>query len=332
MRMQRQFARTVGGIVVLIVTTVLGVMNAPWILAQSPPRGPTLNPAGQKLGFEVASIRPVALPCARTSATDAGRVERGCTSLDEMLRLDIGIPQTRLVAPDWIGEGQKFDISAKLPAGANLDQIPQMFQSLLEDRFGLTFHRESRERPIYALVMAKGGLKVQPAAPESAQPAWVAAAASSPVSSRGFVAGTRFHFFLVTGSDGLRMSIIQTPGTGFVWRSVREPEGIIHFEAPSTTFEGLADLAVMAMSLGPEDTVVRDMTGLKGRYQVNLDVSSADVNAELRAHPADPAALRDAQVRVVQDAFRKLGLQLEARKAPVEMVVIDHLEQTPTQN
>jgi uncharacterized protein (TIGR03435 family) len=245
---------------------------------------------------------------------------------------EIGIPAGRLVAPDWMEGGQKFDISAKLPDGANLDQTPQMFQSLLEDRFGLAFHRESREQPIYALVVAKGGLKVQPAAPESAQPTWVAAAANSPVTSRGFVAGTRLHSFSVLGSDGLRMGIIETPSMGFVWRSVRRPEGIIHFEAPSITFEGLADLAVLAMSLGPEDTVVRDMTGLKGRYQVNLDVSSADVNAEIAAHPGDPAVLRDAQLRVVQDGLNKLGLRLEPRKAPVELFVIDRLEKTPTEN
>jgi uncharacterized protein (TIGR03435 family) len=207
-----------------------------------------------------------------------------------------------------------------------------MFQSLLEDRFGLAFHRESRERPIYALVVAKAGLKVQPAAPESAQPAWVAAAANSPVSSRGFVAGTRLHIFSVTGSDGVRMSITETPSMGFVWRSVRSAEGIIHYEAPSITFEGLADLAIMTMNLGPGDTVVRDMTGLKGRFQVSLDVSSADLNAELRAHPADLDVLRDAQVMVVQDGLKKLGLQLEPRKAPVELFVIDRLEKMPTEN
>ena len=53
--------------------------------------------------------------------------------------------------------GQKFDIQAKLPDGASLDRLPEMFQSLLEDRFGLAFHREYREQQIYALEVAKGG-------------------------------------------------------------------------------------------------------------------------------------------------------------------------------
>src|SRR5579863_178931 len=241
----------------------------------SPPQGVAQSASAGKPKFEVASIRPAAQPpdgrrCGRTSTTDAGRVERGCTNLLELLRGDIGIPQTRLVAPDWVVQGdQKFDISAKLPDGATKDQIPEMFQSLLEDRFGLAFHRESRERPIQALVVAKGGLKVQPAAPESAQPAWVAAAAKVPAGSRSLVAATRNIFFSMQGSDGEQMSIIQSPSMGFVWRSVRKSAGIIRYDAPSITSEGLADLVVVAASLelGQE---VRDMSGLKGRYQVIL--------------------------------------------------------------
>jgi uncharacterized protein (TIGR03435 family) len=246
-----------------------------------------------------------------------------------MLRLDIGIPASRLVAPDWMQGGEKFDISAKLPDGATKDQIPQMFQSLLEDRFGLASHRESRERPIQALVVAKGGLKVQPAAPEQAQPAWVAAAAKSPSSAGPFVSGIRVRSFSVQGPDGGQMNIFQTPNMGFVWRSVGKSNGIARYEAPSITFEGLAELAIMAASLGDE---VRDMTGLQGRYQVNFEVSLADLAAEIRANPGDSNVRQEAQFRVVQDGLKKLGLQLELRKLPVELFVIDRLEKTPTGN
>ena len=141
MRMHRRFA-------VLAMTTLVTLMNPPRVLAQ-------------KIAFEVASVRPAAQPpggrrCTGTSTTDAGHVERRCISLVDLLHRVIGIPEYKLVAPDWISQSdQKFDISAKLPEGATQDQIPEMFQSLLEDRFGLAFHRESRERPILALVVAK---------------------------------------------------------------------------------------------------------------------------------------------------------------------------------
>ncbi len=81
------------------------------------------------------------------------------------------------------------------------------------------------------------------------------------------------------------------------------------------------------------------MTGLKGRYQANLDVSSdwgsAEITAQLGTFKNGQDLLnaqQDAQFRVVQDGLKKLGLQLEPRKAPVELFVIDHLEKTPTEN
>jgi uncharacterized protein (TIGR03435 family) len=332
MRIQPRFA-------VLAATTLVGIMNA-----QSPPQGPASTRAGKRLEFEVASIRPAAQPpggrpCTGTSTTDAGRVARGCVSLEGLLHRIIGIPEYKLVAPDWISQSDpKFDISAKLPDGATQDQIPDMFLSLLEDRFGLVFHREARERPILALVVAKGGLKVQPAAPESAQPAWVAAAAKVPAASRRFFAPTRNFNFSVQGSDGEQMSIIQSPSMGFVWRSVRESDKMIRYEAPSITSEGLADLVAVASANYRLDEEIRDMTGLKGRYQVIFDISSdwsAGIAAQLGTFKNGQDFLdaqQDAQFRGVQDGLKKLGLQLEPRKAPVEMFVIDHLEKTPTQN
>jgi uncharacterized protein (TIGR03435 family) len=119
---------------------------------------------------------------------------------------------------------------------------------------------------------------------------------------------------------------------GFVRRSNSGGlRGIIHYEAPSITFEGLANLAVIAGN-GLDPAVV-DMTGLKGRYQVNLDTSMADLIAFLTSPgPKDPAAIQDAQLNMVQDGLKKLGLQLVPRKAQVETIVIDHLERTPTEN
>ncbi len=177
-RVETKLAGAIGALV------VSGLVSAPQGFAQS---------AGSvKPKFEVASIRPAAQPpggrqCTGASTTDAGHVERRCVSLEGLLHRIIGIPEYKLVAPDWISQSDpKFDISAKLPDGATQDQIPAMFLSLLEDRFGLAFHRESREQPINALVVAKGGLKVRPAASESAQPAWVEAAAKVPAASRLF--------------------------------------------------------------------------------------------------------------------------------------------------
>jgi uncharacterized protein (TIGR03435 family) len=270
---------------------------------------------------------------------DAGRLDRGCVSLRELLFLDaFAIPASRLQGPDWM-DAQRFDISAKLPAGATAAQLPEMFRALLEERFGLAFHRESKAGSVTALVVAKGGLKVKPAAPESAQPAGVAAAAAvSGPSGNGHIGGIRFRSIvvpnsgIVPNSDGGPMSVWQSPSMGFVRRSTSGGlRGIIHYEAPSITLEGLANLAAIAGN-GLDPAVV-DMTGLKGRYQVNLDTSMADLIAFLTSPgPKEPAAIQDAQRNMVQDGLKKLGLQLVPRKAPIETIVIDHLERTPTEN
>jgi uncharacterized protein (TIGR03435 family) len=259
-------------------------------------------------------------------------VDRICVTLRDLLLLDVfAVPRGRLIVPDWTDD-QRFDISAKLPEGATRAQLPEMFQTLLEDRFRLAFHRESREGIVNALVVSKGGLKVKPAAPESEWPAWVAAAAAaSGPYGNGNIGGTRFRSITVPGLDGATV-VMQSPSLGFVRRSnTGGLGGIIHYEAPSITFEGLADLAVVAGN--GLDPAVADMTGLKGRYQVNLDLSMADLIAAIgAATPGDRAALQDAQLQVVQDGLKRLGLQLESRKAPVETIVVDHLEKQPTEN
>ena len=62
---------------------------------------------------------------------------------------------------------QRFDIMAKTPEGASADRLPEMLQTLLADRLKLTIHRETKEQPIYALVVGKNGIKLEPSAPDA---------------------------------------------------------------------------------------------------------------------------------------------------------------------
>ena len=55
----------------------------------------------------------------------------------------------------------RWDIVAKLPEGATQDQVPDMLLALLDDRFKLAYHRENKQRPVYALVVGKGGAKLK---------------------------------------------------------------------------------------------------------------------------------------------------------------------------
>jgi uncharacterized protein (TIGR03435 family) len=66
----------------------------------------------------------------------------------------------QISGPGWL-DSDRFDIQAKLPDGTTDDQLPAMLQSLLEDRFKLVFHRESRNMTACVLLPAKGGLKLK---------------------------------------------------------------------------------------------------------------------------------------------------------------------------
>lgn len=213
-----------------------------------------------------------------------------------------------------------------------------MLQALLADRFKLAIHRGTTQQAIYALVVAKGGLKVKEAAPKAGAP--VPAAAADPDAPPSTIAvfgdvETR----TTPNADGSGYTAtVSNPRMGTV-RETDGPNRFQRWEAASITFEGLADLLD---KVAPLASPVIDMTGLKGRYQLVLEVSLNDLS---RARPAmtsaggDPTPMENARMDLEEavlkgfnDGLRKLGLQLERRKGPLETLVVDHLEKTPTEN
>jgi uncharacterized protein (TIGR03435 family) len=232
----------------------------------------------------------------------------------------------------------KFDISAKLPQDASESQVPEMVQALLEDRFKLAIHRGPTEEAIYVLVVAKGGLKLKEAAPETVAP--LPTAAADPDALPGTItlfgdAETR----TTPKADGSGdITTISNSKMGTV-RWTEGPNLIWHWEAPVITLEGLAELVDRVV---PLPLPVIDMTGLKGRYHVVLDVSLNDVVGARPAMPSaggDPTAIENGRLerdevvlRAFNDGLRKLGLQLESRKGLVETLIVDHVDKTPTGN
>ncbi len=74
---------------------------------------------------------------------DAAMLRDSNVSLKDCIRVAYGVKDFQVQGPDWIGSA-RFDIVAKLPAGSSQDQIPEMLQSLLVDRFKLTLHRAAK--------------------------------------------------------------------------------------------------------------------------------------------------------------------------------------------
>jgi uncharacterized protein (TIGR03435 family) len=128
------------------------------------------------LAFEVVSIKLA--PSASTMLSDLqsgkhllesmkstmndARIDYSYVSVKSLLTLAYGLKENQIAGPDYIS-GQAYEIHAKLPEGAKKEQIPQMLQSLLKERFGLKIHKEKKERSIYALVVSKDGHKLKEA-------------------------------------------------------------------------------------------------------------------------------------------------------------------------
>src|SRR5580658_2632420 len=126
------------------------------------------------LRFEVASVK-TAEPLTVNSVMSGG-MNLGMTldnaivniksmSIAEMMRYAYQVKPYQVTGPEWFS-AERYSIVAKMTEGATRDQVPQMMQALLAERFKLAFHRETKELPVYALTVMKTGLKLKESAPE----------------------------------------------------------------------------------------------------------------------------------------------------------------------
>ena len=262
--------------------------------------------------FEVASIRPT--PEGSTTSTGVGlritdsQVHITGLSLRDYISMAYSLEPPQVIAPEWVAQ-QRFDISCNLPAGATREQVPQMLQVLLAERFQVKVHKESREFPIYALTVSKGGLKVKgtPVDPNAPPPAAIEAGGSG--SNAGVVINIGGGSFALVASK---------------------------LEVRKLT---MADLAGALSRFAERKTI--DATGLTDRFDFSLDLSQEDYQfAMIRAAVNNGVTLPPQALRILETApsnvlgqyIATIGLELEARKAPLEVVVVDSASKTPTEN
>lgn len=283
--------------------------------------------------FEVASIKPAGdLNPARIASgsmkigmtVDASRVDIGLFSLSDIIRTAYRIKSHEISGPDWLS-GQRFNIQAKIPDGVSKDLVPEMLQSLLAERFKLTFHRETKEAGVYALVVGKNGHKLKEAAPEA------------PADPNGPAPSNQLKFEgTPQGGRGLTIS---AGGRGGVNMKMGE-NGQMRMEFEKIP---IADFTEMLGRF--VDRPVVDQTNLTGKYQIALNLSMEDLRAMAQragammvqggVNPATPIRVApdsDAATGSIFTAVQDLGLKLEGRKLPIQVLVIDHVEKNPTEN
>jgi uncharacterized protein (TIGR03435 family) len=112
--------------------------------------------------FEVASMKA---NHSGSTSTHSDRDNNRLSIVNMTLRRYIGraysVREDQIVGPGWL-DTERFDLVAKSEFIPNAEQVGLMLQALLAERFKLALHRENKEGHVYALVIAKGGLKVKP--------------------------------------------------------------------------------------------------------------------------------------------------------------------------
>ncbi len=304
------------------------------------------------LAFEVATIKPAeTITPAMVQAgkmhvgmsIDGARVDIGYLSIYDLITVAYKVKPYQVEGPDWI-RVERFDILAKMPPGATKDDVPAMLQRLLKDRFKLELHRDQKEHAIYALVVGKNGVKMKEAAPDAPKEAPKEGDAEAPKApEKGeIVMGKGENEVRIKQSADGKSGTAETAQTGTVKYTVGQ-DGMMHYEYSKL------DMPTLAQALSQFlDKPVLDMTELKGKYQVALDFSMQDImnvarkngatipagapggGGDSKATPAEAAS--DPGSSSLFTAVQALGLKLDSRKAPMEILVVDRVEKTPTEN
>ena len=234
----------------------------------------TSGAAAQTPTFEAASVKPnKSLSYSSSTHTRSDNVTIQNGALRDIIDMAFEIKDYQLIGPPWLSS-ERFDIVAKAPLGTGDDhKLMPLLRTLLIERFKLETHRETRELPCYALVIAKGGVKLKPSEPET--------------------------------------------GKGSGMNSNSDDKGG-ELTATGTNMERLAEWLSRFV-----DRPVLDMTGLTGRYDFGLKYSKESAKGETDSptHPVVTLAIQE-----------QLGLRLEKRVAPIEVVVVDRAEKVPVEN
>ena len=272
--------------------------------------------------FEVASVK-LATGCGRApndpgsrgpGVSSPGRLEVHCATVEALIQRayvgfanGVSLNRAELEirgGPDWI-RSAPYDIAAKASGSAHVAQMSgPMLQELLEDRFQLKVHRETKQGDVYVLTVAKNGLKLIPTKEGSCAPMDLD------------------HWPPTPPAPGQ-----PSPAVCGVFRGPPSSPGTLKLEADGTTIaEFFANLSTLFLQ-----QPVIDKTGLTGLFDFRLEFSR-DLGLDLgggrkrggggdlgprveSAGPSLPAALES-----------QLGLKMTPGKGPLEFLAIDHVE------
>jgi bla regulator protein blaR1 len=312
----------VAGTAVLVVPVVIGILNAPAIWSQeqsAPPARPQ---------FEVASLKPnngcENTPRSGNFSPSPGRLEMPCVDLLNLIQAAFGTfgdgvsintqPLHMEGEPSWI-RSEHYSLSAKGDGPVRTEMLAgPMLRALLEERFQLKTHRETREMRVYAMTVGKGGLKVQPLAEGACTPLDLT---HPPAPRKPGDPPPNLCGIMIMGPTGKGDMMIEVRG---------------------------ATMTQFAQRLsGRVDRGVVDKTGIAGKFNFHLeftpdphipgqgDPAGRGGDPGNAADPSNPAPPSDPGTSLFVALQEQIGLKLSSEKGPVSVLIIDHVEK-PTAN
>jgi uncharacterized protein (TIGR03435 family) len=308
----KKLLMAVAGAASVAAPVLVGIVNSPRIRAQS---------TSPQLAFEAASMRYAAMPPGGVSATRQGgpgtndpeRLTYRSVPLKNILLNAYGLKDFQLSGPGWIGT-ERYDINAKIPPGATQEQFNIMMQNLVTERLRMAVHRETKDFSAYTLVVGKGGLKMKESDMSAIAPP--------------------------QQQDGPpKLGRNQLDANGFPQLPAGRRDLVGYESYGHNRFTGV-QISPPGLATFLENQIgrpVADATGLTGKYDFKLDFSKdglmgamALAGPQPRPGPNDdPNDTGPIIFSAVQD---QLGLKLEEKKLPFDVLVIDRLEKMPVEN
>jgi uncharacterized protein (TIGR03435 family) len=254
--------------------------------------------------FDVVSVKPCKPGTAKGGDSSPGRLYLGCALLADVDNTGViqraynryasgQLTSTKIVpiegAPDWT-HSEAFEIDAKSDGHPSILMMEgPMMQTILEDRFKLKIHRETRQGPVYELTLGKGSPKLKPL-------------------QAGSCTAVEIGHPLPTLASGEH-----------ICRNMVAPRGAVDIEGG--TISGFADLVGMAL-----DRPLIDKTGITGYFEIHLKFSADNSPVPRRTMDDLGVDMAPDTPNIFQAIQEQLGLRLVPAKGPVDVLVIDHIE------
>jgi bla regulator protein BlaR1 len=297
----RKLLLSTAGVLALALPIVFGVVNAPQVRAQDQAE----SAGASAVAIKSASIQPHKSVNGMNDPFDIMFRPDGVTAIGATLQPVIGMayevqPDLISGAPDWVNS-EKYDINLKVSdspapdapkpaAGIGAQRLQLTLQAFLADRFKLAVHRETKDRQVYELVVAEGGPKLKETKPAFLNPNGI------------------------NGPEG-----------------PLPPRGMMTMGPGELTAEGTSLAPLVEQLSWQLGHTVLDKTGLKGNYDFSLRWTPSESEAGMmkltgRKPAADGGSSASSGPTLFAALGEQLGLKLVPQTAPMQVLVIDHIE------